>query len=49
MNCIRGNKCVFINCGKSKRIDPELSLYRFPKDDRSNKWVVNSGKKIYYS
>lgn len=44
MNTIRGNKCVFIHRGKNKRVDYDIRLFRFAKDDRCKEWIVNSGK-----
>lgn len=40
----RGNKCSFFNCGKSKRTDNSLHLYKFPTDsERARLWLNNSG------
>lgn len=44
MNTLRGNKCFFVNCSKNKRNDPNINLYRFPKDYGSRGWVVDSDK-----
>lgn len=40
-----GNKCAYVRCGKSARLEPGLKLYRFPKDIHlSRQWIVNCGK-----
>jgi hypothetical protein len=41
-----GNKCQYLNCGKSKKKFPNLKMYRFPKDERKEIWIINSGKEI---
>lgn len=41
-----GNKCQYLNCGKSKKTFPNLKMYRFPKDERKETWIINSGKEI---
>lgn len=41
----RGNKCVFFNCGKSKRTNSSLHFFKFPTDpERARLWLNNSGK-----
>lgn len=41
-----GNKCMYINCGKSRYNSPGLKMYSFPIHDiqRSKKWILNAGK-----
>ncbi|CAG9822051.1 unnamed protein product [Phaedon cochleariae] len=40
----RGNKCCFHNCENSKRSNPNLHLFKFPKSEElSQQWVINSG------
>lgn len=40
----KGNKCMFFNCGKSKRNDTNTKLFRFPKNqDQAKEWVKQSG------
>jgi len=40
-----GNKCAYVRCGKSARLEPGLKLYRFPKDIHlSRQWILNCGK-----
>lgn len=44
----RGNKCSFFNCGKCKRNDSSLHLYKFPTDpERQRAWLNNSGEYQY--
>lgn len=46
LNCMKmsGNKCQYVNCGKSKKLFPNLRFYRFPNDERREIWIINSGK-----
>lgn len=41
-----GNKCVYYNCGLSKRSDPSIKMYQFPVRDaaRCKTWIINSGE-----
>lgn len=40
-----GNKCFFLNCGKSARTVDGLKLYRFPKNkELQQQWIINSGR-----
>lgn len=46
MSSVKGNKCMFFNCGKSKRTH-NIKLFRFPKDEnRAKEWVKQSGKLV---
>lgn len=39
-----GNKCQYLNCLKTTVQFPNLSMFRFPKDEvRSEVWVLNCG------
>lgn len=41
----RRNLCSYYNCKNSLSKNPNIHLYRFPKDEkRHNQWIVNSGK-----
>ncbi|KAK5650686.1 hypothetical protein RI129_001715 [Pyrocoelia pectoralis] len=41
---VSGNKCVYINCGKSRRTCKDLKLFRFPKKPEIHKqWIINCG------
>ncbi|KAL4141601.1 hypothetical protein QTP88_004217 [Uroleucon formosanum] len=44
-----GNKCQYLNCGKSKKMFPNLKMYRFPKDERKEIWIINSGNISLFS
>ncbi|KAL4153780.1 hypothetical protein QTP88_001613 [Uroleucon formosanum] len=44
-----GNKCQYLNCGKSKKMFPNLKMYRFPKDDRKEIWIIHSGNTSLFS
>jgi len=40
----KGNKCMFFGCGKSKRTQDNLKLFRYTKDQtRAKEWVKQSG------
>lgn len=46
---VKENKRMFFNCGKSKRTNDHLKLFRFPKDqNQANEQVKYSGKLIYF-
>ncbi|KAL4097865.1 hypothetical protein QTP88_022569 [Uroleucon formosanum] len=36
------NKCQYLNCGKSKKMFPNLKMYRFSKEERKEIWIINS-------
>lgn len=39
-----GNKCVYMDCGKSARSNKDLKLHKFPKNEKNRKkWILNSG------
>lgn len=43
----KGNKCMFFNCGKSKRTHNNIKLFRFPKNqNQAKEWIKQSGKLI---
>jgi len=41
-----GNKCQYFNCFKTTTKFPNLSMFRIPKDERHQTWIINSGKKL---
>uniref|UniRef100_A0A2S2PQL0 THAP-type domain-containing protein n=1 Tax=Schizaphis graminum TaxID=13262 RepID=A0A2S2PQL0_SCHGA len=38
-----GNKCQYFNCFKTTTKFPNLSMFRIPKDERHQTWIINSG------
>ncbi|XP_027836529.2 uncharacterized protein LOC114119229 [Aphis gossypii] len=38
-----GNKCQYVNCGKSKKLYPNLRFYCFPNNKSREMWIINSG------
>lgn len=40
-----GSKCVYMDCGKSARNNPDLTFRKFPTNaDVRKKWILSSGK-----
>lgn len=43
-----GTKCQYFNCFKTTTQFPNISMFRIPKDERRETWIINSGKTTFY-
>jgi len=44
-NKMPGNKCQYFNCFNTTTKFPNISMFRIPKDERHETWIINSGEK----